>query len=803
MKRQFMRAQRSLPGIRAASLAYLFLPAAAVSLVAAVDEAKIPPAASAKVDFTRDIKPILEHSCVRCHGPEKPKSRFRLDNREDALKGGENGIVILPGQGGKSSLIHYVAGLVEDMEMPPKGKGDALTPVQIGLLRTWIDQGVEWETAAPPPKLNLVMLPTFSWTTVNGDEKQFREHRWMREGWNGGLEQFELQERLGKDAKVMVEGRTLLDDYKVSLTLEKRDLGFTRFGWEQYRKYFDDSGGYYPGFTPSMFSLDRDLYLDLGRAWADFGLTLPNWPRMMLGYEYQYREGDKSTLQWGPVADGGEPKSIYPASKAIDEHVHVIKLDLDYEIKGYWFEDNFRGEFYDIKTARLNPRAYTVGSAGPSRVDDIKERSDYFQGANTLRVEKQFTDLWRGSAGYLYSKLNSDAKFSLDTLFPLGSPTFSDRWRTHELVLEREAHAFNATGMVGPWNGFTLSAGLLSEWSRQEGFGRANLDLIFPPTFNLTNLVPVTINSSYDRALVEESVALRFVNIPYTTLFADARIQQDAVGENEQQQGGAYQFLRQTDAASNLRDIRAGFSTSPWRRISFGSHYRRHEKETDYDDARDQSVNGDGYPAFMRWRDVVTDEVEARLVVQPATWLKTTLGYKFLTTDYKTATDPVSIFAPGDVSRGGGLESANYEAHIYNLNATLTPWRRLYFSGTFSYQDTRMEAFDNNSPSVAPYRGDLFGMLASATYVMSKNTDLTGSYSFSWADYAQNNFADGLPVGMHYQQHGLMAGIVRRITPNISTRVQYGFYHYDETSSGGGNDYTAHAVFATLVVRLP
>src|SRR5690349_17728409 len=53
-----------------------------------VDESKIPPAATIKVDFARDIKPIFDAECIRCHGPVKPKASFRLDNREAALKGG-------------------------------------------------------------------------------------------------------------------------------------------------------------------------------------------------------------------------------------------------------------------------------------------------------------------------------------------------------------------------------------------------------------------------------------------------------------------------------------------------------------------------------------------------------------------------------------------------------------------------------------------------------------------------------------------------------------------------------------------
>src|SRR5438093_8870888 len=120
---------------------------------AEVDTSKLPPAALRPVDYEQDIKPIFENSCFRCHGPEKPKSHFRLDNRESALKGGENNkIDIIPGNSTNSVLIHYVCRLVEDMEMPPPGKGDPLTPEQIGLLRRWIDQGANWSAESVTAK---------------------------------------------------------------------------------------------------------------------------------------------------------------------------------------------------------------------------------------------------------------------------------------------------------------------------------------------------------------------------------------------------------------------------------------------------------------------------------------------------------------------------------------------------------------------------------------------------------------------------------------------------------------------------
>jgi len=112
--------------------------------VQAADVARLPPAAPS-YDFDKDIKPILEASCVRCHGEAKRKSDFRLDTRDGLLQGGkQNDKVIVEGHGDKSPLVLMAAGLVADLPMPPKGEGPRLTARQIALLRAWIDRGATW-----------------------------------------------------------------------------------------------------------------------------------------------------------------------------------------------------------------------------------------------------------------------------------------------------------------------------------------------------------------------------------------------------------------------------------------------------------------------------------------------------------------------------------------------------------------------------------------------------------------------------------------------------------------------------------
>ncbi len=151
-----------------------------------LDLSKLPPPASKQgITYATDIHPLLEASCIRCHGQERPKAGLRLDSLEAALKGSKEGKVIVPGNSKQSLLVIAASQIDEETAMPPKrrpgrggpgGPGGAghpstggpeggnpppprpggpggpggfgpppkpLTPEQVGVLRAWIDQGAK------------------------------------------------------------------------------------------------------------------------------------------------------------------------------------------------------------------------------------------------------------------------------------------------------------------------------------------------------------------------------------------------------------------------------------------------------------------------------------------------------------------------------------------------------------------------------------------------------------------------------------------------------------------------------------
>jgi ankyrin repeat protein len=95
---------------------------------------------SSKVDFGRDVRPLLAEHCYECHGPDEQKNGFRLDRRSRAFQGVLRPNII-PGDSEASRLYVKISSGQLGTQMPPRAP---LAPDQIALLKNWIDQGAPW-----------------------------------------------------------------------------------------------------------------------------------------------------------------------------------------------------------------------------------------------------------------------------------------------------------------------------------------------------------------------------------------------------------------------------------------------------------------------------------------------------------------------------------------------------------------------------------------------------------------------------------------------------------------------------------
>ncbi len=159
-------------------LAWALAPMVCGLLAAPGHVSAVEPGASAskpKVDFNREVRPILAKNCFACHGQDEAKRAkgLRLDVRESAIKPLKSGeAAIVPGDPDSSELIARLTEEDETLRMPPKKTGNRLAPAEVDILRRWIEQGGEYArhwALIPPESLPLPKVRDRSWPRTGID----------------------------------------------------------------------------------------------------------------------------------------------------------------------------------------------------------------------------------------------------------------------------------------------------------------------------------------------------------------------------------------------------------------------------------------------------------------------------------------------------------------------------------------------------------------------------------------------------------------------------------------------------------
>jgi hypothetical protein len=636
------------------------------------------------------------------------------------------------------------------------------------------------------------VTPVVNFVSVAGDERKFREDWWMNDRWSGGIDEFTLEQDLGEHAVLRAEGRGVVDgeDYRLRLEIVRYDVGFVRAGYTQYRSYSDDWGGFYRPFTPPAFRLDRDLHLDHGDFFVDVGLTLPDRPKLRLGYERQFRDGTKSLLQWDSVEQGGTERKIFPSFKDIDERVDIFKVSLDHHVSIVNFGDQFRFERYQAVNNTFD-QAFTNQSV------HLHEEAKNDLLSNVFHMDSRVNNKTFWSAAYMYTRMDGAAGLKLDTIpFSPVSPTVDAvrDWFTHSVDLDQDSHVVTANAMFDPFKRFSLYAGAQAEKTR--GTGNTDAELL-EVLGTVTNAPLALVRSDTDKESLEETLGARFTGIPRTTVYAEGKWREDQYSLSEfETLDGSTNILHDADTDVLRQQYTVGFNTTPLRRVSFSAHYRRIVRQDRYDNTADTSP---GYPGFITEQELTTDQIVARLSLRPHAKFTVALQYKLAASDIRTSHRAIFLSGTTLVPAGSVL-AGNYDADTYTASATFTPVPALYLTGAFTFQDTRTIGFANNVPSVLAYRGNVYTAFGGLGYALDAKTDLTVDYVYSRADNFRDNSAAGLPLGLDNQRHALTAGVNRRIRANVLARLRYGFYEAAESSHGGLNNYRAQLASASCTI---
>jgi hypothetical protein len=151
---------RSLACRAPLALAISLIPMVSLLVLASDDASDKSAAAGTRVEFNRDVRPILSNNCLKCHGLDERarKAGLRLDVREQATRPSElGGTAIVPGRPNESELVRRIFATRHDEVMPPPETNQTLSPREKELLKRWIEQGAEYQphwSFIPPTRPN-------------------------------------------------------------------------------------------------------------------------------------------------------------------------------------------------------------------------------------------------------------------------------------------------------------------------------------------------------------------------------------------------------------------------------------------------------------------------------------------------------------------------------------------------------------------------------------------------------------------------------------------------------------------------
>lgn len=160
-----------------------------------------------RVDYSADVKPILNRKCISCHGGVKKKGGFSLLFREEAISPTESGKpAIIPGDAAHSEMISRLTS--HDLEQRMPYQEESLSEEEIEILKRWVNQGAKYEThwayepvqKPTPPGLGF-------WSSIFGKKSQHQIDHYIDE---------KLDE-IGLDRSEEADKRTLLRRVSIDL----------------------------------------------------------------------------------------------------------------------------------------------------------------------------------------------------------------------------------------------------------------------------------------------------------------------------------------------------------------------------------------------------------------------------------------------------------------------------------------------------------------------------------------------------------------------------------------------------------
>jgi hypothetical protein len=606
----------------------------------------------------------------------------------------------------------------------------------------------------------------------------------------GGSQRFHYERDIGKTGIFKVDGRGIFDndDYGLKLEWSETDKAFVRAGVDQYRTFYDGSGGWFPGNNLWFDLYDDNFDVVRGSAFFEAGLRMPSLPEITVRYERDWREGMKDSTHWGDsgLTGGAGPRAMVPAYLDLDEATDTISIDIRKTVGKVTFGGAFSYEHSDLDNAKYLRRS-------PSEPADrsITHRESVESDLYSARAfaDTIFNDKVRVTSSYAFTTLDTDLGGSrivgadYDAVY---DPVYGRRdigFLGLSGGSQLDQHVWNINGMWTPIPHLAIIPAFRVENQSLDGMS----------SWSETGAETLARNAANNRDMLDlsQQLEVRYTGVTNVVFYARGDWIQGDGNLLEQQilrDSGLTEIHRDSDFDRFSQKYTAGTHWYPLKRLNLHAQYYRKMRDTDYDHHPDSRVVLNGlYPAYIQAQDFTTDDVNIRVTWRPLDKLTLVSRYDLQFNTFE--------------SRATGLaatEGASSTAHILSETITWTPFSRFYLQPGVNYvlDSTKSDATSavaNGSP-VEEARNDYYNVTCTAGVVLDNKTDLQAQYTYYLSDNFRDVSASTQPYGSGLEEHGILTSLIRRISPRLRVTLRYGFYTSRDELAGGFNDYDAHLV---------
>lgn len=645
-----------------------------------------------------------------------------------------------------------------------------------------------------------ITLTPEKYVTVNGDAAKFRAHQWMNDsGYSAGVKELIIKRLFDDDTTISFTGHALPDenDTGAAILLEREGVGIADIQYSNFRKYYDNSGGYYYPFTTLASSdLDENLKMDIGRFSILLAPDIGDINTFSFQYEHNTKNGKKSRLNWADAREGAVIREISPTWQSLDEDVDILTLNIGTQIADFNINTEQKYEQSKSRAIRHERLLSTSSTASQNKTrnqDQFPEAKIFtstFSGDKWSDDETSFVNI-----AYRYNLIDNKMLENIVEADASGVPTnFSNPKTVIDATANNDLFSHILVGhyVKNITPNFRVSAKSRNEYVYKEGFATYPKDSSPASSGGSTPdgvVDAIDYNSSTNKVLnFGQDFGFQYTGIKRMSLYGDVELSQvhNRLKEFQENIARLPQWERLTVADTTKTTWTLGTRYAPLNKISITTQLRRKFENNDFDDKIDTA--GRINSAFFDSLKIITNEITSKVTWKTLAWLHNSIRYQFNDKKYN-----------GRFQVADNTQESRSQSHTFTYDVFIQAFEQLFFNFSYSFQNakTSTPAAASSNVAVLPgFNADVNNFLFSGSYSPTSELNIIGAFGYTFSDNFNDYTAGALPLGVSNNYKTVEFGM--QWTPkdkNWQIFPHYAYYDYDTSSVAEFGDYTAHVAW--------